>query len=282
MSVPSSLQAIAKRIEQADVNSELYTRTTTGTLIGLVTEKSEPREKGRSHRTRTALHAIERGEVSVFASEGKLVEGTRAIAILAGPSLYLHLPGSSKRQQGRPWVRFKATKVGGVAALFPFHGDFPMELSSGAGGSYAGLVNLLTTAEGEPTLLPPATVGGRMTTGFSVRVDSLKLIKGLTPQELSSARKAVAMQTLEVFVDEHGVPLRVVQIEQLAGGSLLSVATEVQAINVPVSVKPPARRRTIGEKQFRQLSAESQASCSSNHSATASASIEGAVTIETC
>jgi hypothetical protein len=55
-----------------------------------------------------------------------------------------------------------------------------------------------------------------------------------------------------MFVSEQGVPLRVVTSSKLPNGQSKDTI-EVQAVNVPVNVKAPPRRRTISQKQFEKL-----------------------------
>ncbi|HXW59778.1 MAG TPA: hypothetical protein VEJ23_09920 [Solirubrobacteraceae bacterium] len=59
----------------------------------------------------------------------------------------------------------------------------------------------------------------------------------------------------------------------------MSSTIEVQAVNIPVDVKPPSPRKTISEKQFERLLRER---CGRRPSGKAAASIQGGFTIESC
>ena len=128
--------------------------------------------------------------------------------------------------------------------MFPFHGAGSAdELNFGGTGPYAGLLNLLAIAEGPIVDGGQVVLHGRPTHRFSAQVQELKLTRLLPPKERVALLAATPPQRLEVFIDEGGLPVRVVLTEVGKNGSF-ATTTELLAVNIPVLVTAPSRRRT--------------------------------------
>jgi hypothetical protein len=246
--LPPALQALEAKMAQLQVSSERYLTLTRGRIVTSITLHVSG-GKAHSHVHRTQVDTRQLGEVSLAPAEGELFGGahlTEPQVIAVGSTLYVREAELASRDCGRPWTRSPSGV--GAAGLFPFHGA-ASELSLGGSGSYAGLINLLATATGSVDTDGPVTVEGQPTTEFTAQVEPLLLVGGLTPKQEAAVRKHRLPVTLSVFIAESGLPLRVVS-EFGAGASQIVETTEILAVNVPVAVKAPPSRRTIGEKQL--------------------------------
>ena len=240
--LPPTVVPLIQKIEQMPVNSERYSQTTH--LSGTVTER-----KGK-HRTRTR-HVSETmsdfGEASLSPLGGRVRRNSpsgRTIVIGAGSKIWSYTPDVAKRDGGRPWIRIDGRSA---AELFPFHGGSAPgdEVDAGGTGSYAGLVDLLATADGNVSVLGQVTIGTRRTTELTAVVDPLALFKG---PEIKPER-----QRLDVFVDESGLPLRVTLLTRVDRVSIVQT-TSILGVNVPVSVTPPPAARTISASKLAKKS----------------------------
>jgi hypothetical protein len=243
-SIPAAVQPFVAKIEQVPVTSERYSETTQAG--GTITTKSR---NGRRHIVTTHISKLSFGEASLASRRGKVFRHgssgpLKTIAI--GSTLYTYTPSLARKDGGRPWVRLDGS---GVASLFPFHGHgLPrLEVHAGGTGAYAELIDLLATADGNVAVVGPATVDGRPTTELTAAVKPLALIKGASLKDTEELPVV-----LKVFVDESGLPVRVTRSEQL-GTIALTDTVDVLAVNIPVVVKPPPARKTIGLKKFVKL-----------------------------
>jgi hypothetical protein len=268
--LPAQLQALEQRMEGLQVNGERYSLTVESVPVTVTKQSGK-------HITQTKpLVRTDFGEASLVPGEGEIFSSDnrrRPAEISVGSTLYVYTPGIARTDGGRPWVRFDGGALGD-RTLFPFHGQ-PAEVNAGGVGSYAGLINLIATAVGPVAVVGPVAIDGQQTIEFTAAVEPVRLVRGLSLKQLASVRKSVPPETLDVFLTESGLPLRVAVSLTLGTVSLLET-TDVLALNVPLHVKLPAARRTIGQRQLSRLESESQHSNGSS-----GASISGGFTIET-
>jgi hypothetical protein len=100
-------------------------------------------------------------------------------------------------------------------------------------------------------LARPAAIDQQRTTELVARVLPTQLLSGG-----SQAEKQELSETLDVFVTESGLPLRVSRVERL-GSITLSETIDILALNVPVSVSAPPAASTISAAQAKRLGGES-------------------------
>jgi hypothetical protein len=229
--LPPTLVALEQKMGELRVNSERFSQTTRGTDT-LTTQL---------------------GEVSVSPAEGELFSGEKSkpMLIWIGSTLYLYQGGGSRSHPHRPWLRVEGGDLG-AGLSYPFHGGGPLETGLGGTGSYAGLVNLLGTAVGPVTTAGPISVRGQQTSEFTLTVEPLKLLKGLSARELKALARHSFAERLDLFMTEAGLPIKIV-LTTASGKQTLSETTEVLAVNVPVTIKPPPADKTISEAQLKHL-----------------------------
>ena len=242
-SIPAGVQPLVAKIEALPVNSERYTESTE--VGGTITVKVHG--KRRTVKRHIAKEAL--GEASLSPLVGKLYkhgDSGQLGSIGIGTTLYTYSPSIAHEDGGRPWVRLKGVSAAG---LFPFHGGGAarVEVKAGGTGSYAELIDLLATADGNVSIVGPATVDAQPTTELAAAVKPLALIKGTSQKDVQELP-----EELKLYVTEAGLPLRVVRTATL-GPIAISDTTDVIAENQPVSVKAPPARKTIGEAKFLKL-----------------------------
>jgi hypothetical protein len=254
------LQALEQKMEQLQVNSERYTQATHDTYT-LTREPPGRHGKRIGKSTTKSLDVDELGEVSLTPARGQVFVGApgkrKPLLIAVGATLYTYLGIAVPGDHGRPWVRSHNTSATSAGLLFPYHGQ-PDEVSLGGSGAYAGLINLLATAVAPIGVTEHVVLDGQTTTEFTATVEPLRLVKHIPAKVLSVLRRQLTPDQLEVLITEAGLPVRVVLSQQLSasphtGVSTMSRTTDILAVNIPVSVKPPPARRTIGEKAFAKL-----------------------------
>jgi hypothetical protein len=239
-SIPAAVQPLIAKIEALAVNSERYTVTTHAS--GTETVKLR---NGKRRKVKKSMSISATGEASLAPLVAKLYKkgGSGQLSSVAvGSKVYVYSP--SRKHKGRPWLLLAGVSA---ATLFPFHGqDNPaIEMNAGGTGTYAELVDLLATANGAVTVVGSAVVDGQQTTELKATVRPFALIQGA-----SSKESGELTEQLEAFVTETGLPVRVVRSEHIEGVSL-SETTDVLAVNVPVTVKPPPTDKTIGEARLK-------------------------------
>jgi hypothetical protein len=243
-SLPAAVQPFVKKIEQVAVNSERYSLTLG--LSGPVTSYTRGHRKHTKHAS-ASLRAV--GEASLSPLVGKLYErgGSGQLASVGvGPTVFDYSRVLARTHKDRPWVR--ADKVS-AAVLFPFHGGVlpsSLQLSAGGSGSYAELVDLLATGGAEVRVAGTATIEGQPTTELTAQVRPGELLRGG-----SQGEKQEISETLEVFVSESGLPLRVSRVER-TGSLTLTETIDILALDVPVSVAAPPAAWTIGAARARK------------------------------
>jgi hypothetical protein len=239
-SIPAAVQPLIAKIEALPVTSERYTVRTRAS--GTKTVKLPD---GRRRRVSKSLSTSVTGEASLAPLAAKLYKkgsSGQLSSVAIGSKVYVYSP--SRKHKGRPWLLLAGVSA---ATLFPFHGqDNPaIEMNAGGTGTYAELVDLLATANGAVTVVGSAVVDGQQTTELKATVRPLALIQGA-----SSKESGELTEQLEAFVTETGLPVRVVRSERIEGVSL-SETTDVLAVNVPVTVKPPPADKTTGEARLK-------------------------------
>jgi hypothetical protein len=251
-SLPPALRALEQKMEQLQIDSERYSQTIRGGAIVEVELKG--RHGRRVERRRWSLGIGELGEVSIFPAEGQIFTGadrSRPNLIVIGSTLYVYSPGIARPDGGRPWVRSTSPELAGAGTFFPDHGRSD-EVNLGGAGPYAGLINLLATAVSPVAVAGQAIVDGQQTSEFTAVVEPLSLIKGLSPKTLRILHRQRRSEKLEVFIAESGLPLRVISSTSTSS-SVVSETTDILAVNIPVKVKQPPARRTIGEAELIEL-----------------------------
>jgi hypothetical protein len=250
--VPPELQALELKMERLEVTTERYKRTTRFSLEANEEESSsscrgskacQPTQPERRKSTHESSFAIEQdGKVNFAARAAELAVVDRKLAlkqIAIGSTAYIYLPGTAV-PPGRPWVRAKGADAAELLAeLSPFHGGLRGEVDAGGRGAYAGLINLLASAVGGVRVVGPATVDGQASTEFTALV---------VPPDADAGERA-RTETMQLFITDAGLPLRVVLTSSRAS-SVISNTTDILAVDVPVTVKPPPARRTISNAQF--------------------------------
>lgn len=252
--LPPALVALEQKMRELQVNSESFTKTVSGTT-SIELGVGGRRGKRRTHTLHISKQTI--GQASLSPREATVTNVTAGTpsAIEIGSNVYLYLSSLAKRDRGRPWVHFKSSGAGAFE-LFPFHGESSTELNEGGSGPYAGLLNLLATTTGPVGVVGPETVDGQQATGFTARVEPLKLVKTKGLTRLVKALRAGRTDKLEVSITESGLPVRVSLTSSLRTSEFSSNSTEttdVTSINVPFTVGPPPTGQTIGEARFKKL-----------------------------
>jgi hypothetical protein len=238
------MRTLVRTLRGLHVRSERYT------IENVVTDKS-----ARSVRVYRS-GAIGEAGVSPVRAQVRTSSGEREIRI--NSSDYLSSPGLASCDGGRAWMR---RERGVRAASFPYHSP-PAGRSLGGSGPYAGLIDLLETAQGRLERVGAASVDGRPTIELEATVDPAVLIHGISPSKLTEVtnENVVISQLglrsvptrLDIFLSAAGLPLRVVTRARLQLSYTETV--EVRAVNVPVDVSPPPPSQTIGEAEFARIS----------------------------
>jgi hypothetical protein len=245
------LVMLEQKMRELQVNSERFSVITQGSVT--VTNEANGKLVGPSRHV--SLDRSTQGEASLQPEEGEILSGnpSRPRGISIGSSTYIYEPDIAKYDGHRPWIRLDVSHgvTAGEAPIFPYHGESG-EVKAAGTGSYAGLINLLGTVVGPVTVSGPVTVQGQTATEFTAMVEPLVLNGEIPPKELVLLRKHVPPTKLEVFITESGLPVRVVG--SLATSDLVSEqTTEILAVNIPVDIKRPPVRKTIGQAQLDRL-----------------------------
>jgi hypothetical protein len=244
------LLVLEHQMEQLQISSERFSTTT----VGIVTVESKDRVgRMHEHSERRAISVHEGGEVSLSSNRAKLTHDGRPFEIAIGSTLYPYSTKLAHEDGGRPWTRLDTRGLITAAGILPFHGLSAIEKAFAkidvGSGPYAALINLIATATGEVSVTGPVTVDGQRTTEIAATVDPLEEFAG---GEASEDGGVVPTETLEAFLSEAAVPLRVV-LHTHTSSEEVSTTTAVLATNVAVDVRPPPARLTIGERQFDEL-----------------------------
>jgi hypothetical protein len=239
------LQALEQKMAQLQLNSERFSSVVSGVIT--VTNETNGKPDGPSKRI--SANGTELGEASVSPAEGEIYLGRklRPTLIAIGSTVY-HYERPTKASHGRrPWVRSRDPEESPATQLLPFYGGGPIEVDAGGTGSFARLINLLTTAVGSVSADGSAVVRGLQTTEFTATVEPLKLLRGFTNEDLAPGFKPLT-ETLHIFLTESGLPIRV--LTSIRSRDIKSDETvEIIAINVPVRVKPPPARETREQRR---------------------------------
>jgi hypothetical protein len=253
---PAGLVALEARMEQLPVQSEAYTQridtafTIAVRLNGL---------SGSMPQTRTTYESqLQEGLASITPLKA-LVRGVTpkgVASVQIGSDVYLRLPKLAQRDRGRPWVRFTAPESSAFQ-FFPYHATTG-ELIHVGSGPWANLINLLATATAPATLGETVVMDGQNASEFTVPVDPEKLYADPL-KELATALGAKEPETLQLFIAESGLPLKVVRTSEGRTSQFSQITTEtteITAVNTPFTVTAPPARQTIGERRFQKLLGE--------------------------
>ncbi len=172
----------------------------------------------------------------------------KPIQVQIGSTSYTYSRKIAHKYPHRAWVRSKSA---GIATAFPYRAS-PEEAGVGGEGSYSQLFNLLTTVVGPVRILSRVLVDGQSTTEFTADIEPLRLIGGLTVEDVRNLRKHPVSTTLGLFLSEAGLPLRVI-VSQSARYVHSVETTDIKAVEVPISVSPPPARETISVAQAHKL-----------------------------
>jgi hypothetical protein len=239
--LPPQLQALEQKMEQLQINSERFSTISQGRLT--LTDEANGRPVGRSRHV--SLNSSELGEASLSPAEGEVFVGSkrRPARIAIGSTVYQYEAPGKRSRNRRPWVRSKSPHESPATQILPFIGGDRLEVEAGGKGSFARLINLLTTVVGTVSVDGRVLVRGQQTTEFTVRVEPRFLIKRLTVEDVARFKAEAPIQQLQIFVTETGLPIRVVTRTQTHSISE-TATTEILAVNVPVTVKPPPTSET--------------------------------------
>jgi hypothetical protein len=248
--LPPQLQALEQKMEQMQINSERFSQVSRGFVLG---SPSVVRSGQPQRLTRTSFDVKELGEASVLPAEGEVFRGPKPkpALIAIGSAVYEYEASGKRSRDRRPWVRSRSTESPAVRIL-PFIGGDPLEIDAGGRGPFAGLINLLTTVAAPVQVDGPVLVQGQPTTEFTAVVEPRSLIKHLTVDDVDRFRNEPPIQQLQMFVTEAGLPIRVVAKTRTTHLSEAS-ATEILAVNTPLTVTPPPADQTISFAALRKL-----------------------------
>jgi hypothetical protein len=249
------LQALEAKMARLNVYSERYLSLLRG--WGRIGSSELSGHKRVTHTWNVRVTHLNLIEVGLSPPGGEIFGGshlTEPDAIVVGSSTYEYTPKGAIRVCGRPWV--KRQPVLSVEGLFPYHGSGG-EVSLGGTGGYAGLINLLATAVGGVSTVGVVNVAGQPTTEFTARVRPQLLANPASGEEPTGAGEQ-SPTTLSVFISGSGLPVQVVEATG-SGHSEIATTTRILAVNVPISVKPPAARETISAQVYEQGSRSSSA-----------------------
>jgi hypothetical protein len=244
--LPPQLRVLEQKMQQLHVNSERYTQIDRGA----VTIVSEVNGRPVGRRRPVSLDASISGEVSMSPPRAEQinVRTGKPIQIQVGSTTYTYSRAVARKHPHRAWIRRKSAEL---RPVFPYSAS-PGEASLGGEGSYSKLFNLLATAVGSIGVLGPVSIDGQSTTEFTAAVEPLRLIRGLTADDLQSLEKHPVSTTLQLFLSEAGIPLRVI-ISQSAQHIHSVETTDITAVEAPISVSPPPASETIGVAEARTL-----------------------------
>jgi hypothetical protein len=241
---PPALAVLEQEMRQLAVNSERYTTAGHGFF---------PVDGGTRAKPRLVTHrysVASRGIASIAPEAGETWDARTGVPkqIVLPGHLFFYSSRLGHRDHGRPWVSVPLTEE---PEAFPYHGS-SRERPDGGSGPYARLLNLLGTARAAPKLAGTATVAGRPATEFSALVDPLMLVRGLPATVYAKLlRDPPYADRLQVFIDESGLPVRVVETAEHNGHerSLFIETTEILSVGDPLAVAAPAAALTISAAQ---------------------------------
>jgi hypothetical protein len=243
--LPPQLQALEQKMQRLRVNSERYTHTSRG----LITVVNETNGQPVGHEKSVSLDENISGEVSISPPQAEVIDVNtgKPIQIQIGSTEYIYSREIARKHPGRAWIRRNGA---GSSALLDYGSPLevfasPGDASVGGEGSYAQLFNLLTTAVGSVAVRGPISIDGQATTEFTAEVEPLRLIRGLTVEDLRNLKKHPVITELTLFLSEAGFPLRVA-LSQSARHAHFTETTNITAVEVPLSIAPPPPGETIG------------------------------------
>ena len=240
--LPAQLRALEQKLEQLHINSERFTETSKGFVLGSPNRISSGKPE---HLLRTSVDSTQRGEASVSPAEGEVSVGaTHELSLIAiGSTQYRYEPEGEGSSRHRPWVRYNAPGESPATQMLPFYGGGPLEVDAGGTGSFANLINQLTTAVGRVNVNGTVPVQGQQTTEFTATVEPRMLIKHLTVEDVSRFKREPPIGRLQIFLTEAGLPIRVVASTHTMDEAV-TTTTEILAVNVPVTVAAPPSSQT--------------------------------------
>lgn len=233
--LPAAVQPLVQRMEQLQVNSERYLQTI---RVSATETVRAGRHRRRLRHVSEATTMFGEASLSPLRARVRKHNASGPVSMIGvGPVTYVYTPGIAKRDGNRPWIRVRV----GAEALFPYHGlsSPDVEAKAGGTGTYAGLINLLATAAHNVSIAGPAVVDGQQTTELRATVPT---VDSADPHGVPGED---GIEHLVIFVSEAGLPVRVILSSRLDHVGI-SETTDILAVNVPISVKAPPRRRTIG------------------------------------
>jgi hypothetical protein len=251
--LPPQLQALEQKMQQLHVNSERYTRISRGVITIVNETNGQPVGREKS----VSLNENISGEVSIFPPQAEVIDAStgKPIQIQIGSAEYTYSREIARRHPRRAWIRRNGadgSALPGYASPLEVFAS-PGDASVGGEGSYAQLFNLLTTAVGSVAVLGPVSVDGQATTEFTTEVEPLRLIRGLTVEDVRNLEKHPVLTKLTLFLSEAGFPLRVT-VSQSAQHAHFTETTDITAVEVPLALSPPPPGETISVAEARKLS----------------------------
>jgi hypothetical protein len=250
--LPPQLQGLEQKMQQLHVNSERYTRTFRGVITIVNETNGQPVGREKS----VSLDENISGEVSISPPQAEVIDANtgKPIQIQIGSTEYAYSREIARKHPRGAWIRRK----GADGSVLPDYASplevfaSPGDASVGGEGTYAQLFNLLTTAVGSIAVLGPVSVDGRANTEFTAEVEPLRLIRGLTVEDVRNLEKHPVFTKLTLFLSEAGFPLRVT-LSQSAQHAHFTETTDITAVEVPLAISPPPPGETISVAQARKL-----------------------------
>jgi hypothetical protein len=255
VALPADLVALAQKMEGLSLSSERFRlRTAISALAGAHVPRDELRL--------LALFDIDlSGEATSSPPSGSFrltILGHTLTLRVVGRTSYLYEPALARRDGGRPWIRLGRSGLGslfGAGALAPVP-------ASGNGHSFSRLAGLLRHAVSVREL-GPGTVDGQAITGFRMALDESALQEGGSARPsaprpiterigLAAAAQPSPAITLEIMIAPSGLPVQT-RVEVASEGLSFGALDDLYAVNFPLSVRAPPKRRTIGLAALRRL-----------------------------
>jgi hypothetical protein len=164
------------------VGSERFTVVSRGFIK--ITNEHNGSPEGPTRRV--SLNGSENGEISLSSNDGEIVVSSpgKSREIFIGSTRYAYLPKLARLDGGRPWVRSHLASP----ATYPYEAE-PAEVDAGGTGPYAHLINLLATVTGEVVADGQVAVDGQEAYEFEASVNPLRLIKGLTQEDVEQVER---------------------------------------------------------------------------------------------
>lgn len=261
--LPPELQALQQKAQSLRVSSERFSAEEwldegAASLLGgssklpryPATKASLKGEAGVPFVSLTGTQSFLTGRAEFQGSLfGKLKTGGRII----GSTDYAYEPVIAKLDGGRPWVRSHGRSIKESLKVGPLGSNLEL---GGAGGPFTTVFAMLD--QGQPVQQRGAVeVDGQSAVGFNATIAASQLVNLEAKQREALEKLKITSIAVEVFIASSGLPVRTSYLFQSVSGGittdLITVRSDVLALNVPVSVHAPPARRTITDAALTKL-----------------------------